>query len=242
MANNLLDIIDGTQAQLEGSLEGTRRAVGHPGSRGSASEEDWLRVLKNHLPFRYQADRAFVIDSNGKISEQIDIVVYDRQYSPLLYNHADQKFVPAEAVYAVLEVKQHLDKGHIEYAAGKAASVRRLHRTSVAVPQIGGAKLSGTPQHILAGLLTYESAWTPSFGTPLNDVLAGLVADGQIDIGCALIHGVFEAEYVAGQPPTVTGVPGQRALIQFFMRLLRRLQQRTTASAIDYSAYLAQIP
>ena len=34
--------------------------------------------------------RAFVIDSRGECSDQIDIIIYDRQYSPFLYNNANQ--------------------------------------------------------------------------------------------------------------------------------------------------------
>lgn len=94
MPDRLVAILDGLQEQFEGSLRGSRLAVSHPGARGEASEEDWLRLLKNHLPQRYQADRAFVIDSNGAISEQIDIVIYDRQYSPFLYKSGEPALCP----------------------------------------------------------------------------------------------------------------------------------------------------
>ena len=94
--------------------------------------------MNDHLPHRYQADRAFVIDSHGECSEQIDVVIYDRQYSPFLYNQANQRYIPAESVYAVLEVKQDLSREHRLYAGGKAASVRRLHRTSAPIPYAEG--------------------------------------------------------------------------------------------------------
>src|SRR4029453_9246834 len=116
-----------------------------------------LLRLKDPFPHRYQADRAFVIDSRGECSEQIDIVIYDRQYSPFLYNQANQRYVPAESVYAVLEVKQDLSAEHVRYAGGKAASVRRLHRTSAAVPTVAGVVTAGQPQRIIAGILTYQS-------------------------------------------------------------------------------------
>src|SRR5205085_11419055 len=138
-------IVTGLQAHLEGSLRGGRAAVTHPGGRGEASEQDWIRVLKEHLPQRYQADKAFVIDSRGELSDQIDVVIYDRQYSPCLFNQSDQKFIPAESVYAVLEVKQDLSLENIRYAADKAASVRRLYRTSGAFGHLGGQQDSGRP-------------------------------------------------------------------------------------------------
>ncbi len=153
MPDRLTEILDGLQARLEGGLRGNRAAVTHPGARGEASEEDWLRVLNDHLPRRYQADRAFVIDSRGECSDQIDIVIYDREYSPFLYNQANQRYVPAESVYGILEVKQDLTREHLLYAGAKAASVRRLHRTSAPIPYAEGAYKPRPLPRIVAGVV-----------------------------------------------------------------------------------------
>jgi len=238
--DRLTEILDGLQDRLEGGLRGNRAAVTHPGARGEASEEDWLRVLNDHLPRRYQADRAFVIDSRGECSEQIDVVIYDRQYSPFLYNQANQRYIPAESVYAVLEVKQDLSREHVLYAGKKAASVRRLHRTSAPVPHVEGIAKPRPLPRIVAGVLTYQSSWTPLFGDPFKNALAELGADAQLDVGCALLHGAFEAYYPDGKPVQLTVVEGPRSLVQFLMRLLKQLQALGTAPAIDYDAYLAR--
>lgn len=239
-SDRLTDILDGLQARLEGSLRGNRSAVTHPGARGEASEEDWLRVLNDHLPQRYQANRAFVIDSQGECSEQIDIVIYDRQYSPFLYNQANQRYVPAESVYAVLEVKQDLSREHVLYAGQKAASVRRLHRTSAPVPHVEGVAQPRPLPRIVAGIVTYQSSWSPPFGDPFRDALAGLAADHQLDVGCSLLHGAFEAHYVSSGTLELAAVEGPRSLVQFLLRLLKQLQSLATAPAIDYGAYLAR--
>jgi hypothetical protein len=198
-------------------------------------------VLRGHLPHRYQADRAFVIDSHGDCSEQIDVVIYDRQYSPILYNHANQRYVPAESVYAVLEVKQDLSAEHLQYAGGKAASVRRLHRTSAPVPHVEGVARPRALPRIIAGILAYQSSWTPPFGEAFRGALAVLGPDERLDIGCALVHGAFEVVYVAKQEPDVRLVEGPPSLVQFFMRLLKQLQVLATAPAIDYEAYLGRV-
>lgn len=237
--DRLVEILDGLQARLEGELRGNRVAVTHPGARGEASEEDWLRVLKDHLPHRYQADRAFVIDSQGACSEQIDVVIYDRQYSPFLFNQANQRYVPAESVYAVLEVKQDLSREHVLYAGEKAASVRRLHRTSAPVRHVEGVAKPRPLPRIVAGIVTYQSSWTPPFGDPLRQTLAELTAEQKLDIGCALVHGTFEVRYPASQGVDLTVVGGPRSLVQLLMRLLKQLQALATAPAIDYEAYLA---
>ena len=238
--DRLTEILDGLQARLEGGLRGSRAALTHPGARGEASEEDWLRVLSDHLPWRYQADRAFVIDSRGSCGEQIDVVIYDRQYSPFLYNQANQRYIPAESVYAVLEVKQDLSREHVRYAGQKAASVRRLHRTSAPVPHVEGIASPRSLPRIIAGILTYQSSWAPPFGDPFRDALAGLGADEQLDIGCALIHGAFEVDYAGGGNIDLQIIDGSRSLLQFLMRLLKQLQALATAPAIDYEAYLTR--
>ena len=238
--DRLTEILDGLQARLEGELRGNRAAVTHPGARGEASEEDWLRVLNDHLPRRYQANRAFVIDSRGDCSEQIDVVISDRQYSPFLYNQANQRYIPAESVYAVLEVKQDLSREHVLYAGEKAASVRRLRRTSAPIPYADGTYKPRPLPRIVAGVLTYQSSWTPPFGGAFESALAELGGDKQLDVGCALLHGAFEVHYPDGGPVKPIVIEGPRSLVQFLMRLFKQLQALATAPAIDYDAYLAR--
>jgi len=141
-----------------------RRSFGHPGTKGDASEEVWLKLLQDYLPERYRAERAHVVDSEGAFSEQIDVVVFDRQYSPLILHYENQKIIPAESVYAVFEVKQSVDATYIKYAQKKVASVRRLHRTSLPIPHAGGTYEAKPLIPVLGGLLAFESDWTPPLG------------------------------------------------------------------------------
>jgi hypothetical protein len=46
-------------------------------------------------------------------------------------------------------------------------------------------------QHILGGLLTFESDWSPGLGDPLIKALAGGPEGGRLDLGCAAAHGLF---------------------------------------------------
>jgi hypothetical protein len=61
-------------------------------------------VLRGFLPWRYQVGTGFVVDQSGNKSEQQDIILYDRQYSPALLSSDDVEqsiYVPVESVYAV---------------------------------------------------------------------------------------------------------------------------------------------
>src|SRR3989304_1868189 len=70
--------------------------IEHPSTKGDASEFQWVKWLKTYLPKRYSADKGFVIDSSGSISEQQDIIIYDRQYTPTLLDQEGILYVPAE--------------------------------------------------------------------------------------------------------------------------------------------------
>lgn len=115
---------------IEHRLKTARESFCHPGTKGDASEAVWVELLQSYLPRRYQVETAHVVDSMGAFSEQIDVVVFDRQYSPFIFHFGGQIIIPAESVYAVFEAKQAINAGHVSYAQQKAVSVRRLHRTS----------------------------------------------------------------------------------------------------------------
>src|SRR4030066_1143619 len=70
-------------------------AICHPTTKGDASELNWIEVLGKYLPQRYQVDKAFVLDCEGTLSEQIDVVVYVRTYSPFLFNQDNAIYIPS---------------------------------------------------------------------------------------------------------------------------------------------------
>ena len=117
---NIRDLFLAKQETLIAALTETRSVIPHAGEKGAASELRWLNML-GELPRRYLARKGFVIDCNGRMSDQIDVIIHDTQYSPLLFESESTCFVPAESVYAVFDVKQTITKHEIEYAADKAA-------------------------------------------------------------------------------------------------------------------------
>jgi hypothetical protein len=157
-------------------------------------------MLRAVLPQRYGVARAFVVDANQRRSEQLDVVIHDRHFSPLLFEVGGARFIPAEGVYAVLEVKQKINKEQVEYAAKKIASVRRLTRTSAPIPHAGGVYEPRPLPRILGGILALDSDWSPLFGDPLRQVLAARDEDEALDLGCVLRHGGFEVQRSSSSP------------------------------------------
>ncbi len=204
----------------------------HPTTSGAVTEHHWLELLNRYLPHRYRAASAFIVDADGQRSRQIDIAIYDNLYSPLLFPDAAGLHIPAESVYAVFEVKQDVNQRLIRDAGGKAASVRRLRRTSIPVISAGASRPAIRCQPIIAGILALRSGWPTRFEKRLPQALARLAPAERLDLGCALRNGAFEL--------TKRGIQlssAEEALIFFMLRLLDRLRAIGTAPAPDLMAY-----
>jgi hypothetical protein len=221
----------------------------HPGTKGDQTELDWLRMLEEFLPKRYGVAKAFVVDSRGHQSEQIDVVIHDRHFSLLFFEVGGAKYIPAESVYAAFEVKQNLDKGNLEYAADKIASVRKLHRTSIEIPHAGGLYDPILTKRIIGGILTRRSDWSPPFGSAFEKCLNDLDAQEStgltygLDVGCAVEDGGFVVNRDKnGVRQSIDHSEANVALIYFVMRLLRKLQVVGSAPAIDYDEYFKSVP
>jgi hypothetical protein len=227
---SLSELLAGLHEEIERQLETIRKAIAHPGSKGDASEEVWLELLQTYLPRRYQATKAHVVDSKGTFSQQIDVVVHDRQYSPFVFDYKGQKVVPAESVYAIFEAKQTVNADLVKYAQEKIASVRILHRTSLPIPHAGGTYPAKPPGPILGGLLTFESDWSPAMGDSLRHALE---TGEQIDLGCVAAHGTFFRRDDGSYLITERGKPATA----FLLELIARLQSLATVPMIDVRAY-----
>lgn len=234
---DLKRLLLGKEELLETKLGVTRATVEHAAEMGSASEADWCAALTEFLPTRYQVSRAFVIDSMGTTSEQIDVVVHDRHFCPLFFeSSAGARYIPIESVFAVFEAKQEMTRGHVDYAAAKIASVRRLDRTSGTIVDRGQVRAPREPFEILGGLLTLESSWAQPFGTSFRDALDSHADDRyeRLDLGCAVRHGAFEVLPVDGN---VEIGEGRGSLMFFLTRLFQRLQAIGSPMAIDLREY-----
>lgn len=231
---SLSQLLEGLHTDIQQRLEKCRKCFEHPGTKGNASETVWLELLQTYLPKRYQAETAHIVDCEGNFSDQIDVVIFDRQYSPFIFRFAGQTIIPAESVYAVFEAKQAISKNEVKYAQDKISSVRRLTRTSLPIPSAGGTLPARPLIHIFGGLLTFESDWNPPLGKALIESLNTKLDSERLDFGCVAAHGCFNLEYeseryqvsVGGKPATA-----------FLFHLISQLQKSATVPMIDIQAY-----
>ena len=194
----------------------------HPSTHGDATEQQWLALFANYLPKAYKAAPAFIINADGRRSQQIDIAIYYNVLSSPLFPHPAGVHIPVESVYAVFEVKASITGQQLRYAGEKAASVRSLYpRRS---------------NKILAGILATSSCWKVStFGGHLQEVLKDIPVSHRVDFGCALDRGSFEFDR------KLNVSQHEEALIFFVLRLIERLHALGPAPPADLMSYVRNL-
>ena len=260
---DLRELFHGLQQQMLISLKLNREFIGHPSSKGDATEQHWIEFLRAYLPDRYKVDKAIVIDSTGNVSEQMDVVIYDAIYTPFIFKQDGFMYIPAESVYAVFEVKQDV-KGNIEYAAQKIESARKLKRTSIGMVASGKTTAARPLTKIIGDILTTTSSY--SGNDTVKQQLKELKGLQTLDLGCLCDTGSFYVDYNEIEPegiaPTssiednrkyirqvyesrkvkeVTFSDKDVSIFTFFLQLVNYLKFIGTVPAIDINAYLKAI-
>lgn len=265
---DISELFLGLQNQMKIQLSTNRQNIHHPGSKGDALENVWIEWLRKYLPNRYCVDKAIVIDCEGNLSDQIDMVIYDQQYTPFVFTQNGMHYVPAEGVYAVFEVKPDLEgavtvKGesisYIEYAGNKIESVRKLRRTSANIIDRGKSWPPRALTKIVGGILTSVNGYEKP--STVENHLKKLKGLSTLDMGCIVEGGSFFIDYKGEEDINESDLnkriqkyytdrsfesfnlsPKEKSLVAFFLQLSRYLQQTIgTVAAIDFSAYAKSV-
>lgn len=222
-------LIRSKQAILAATLD---TDLSHPSTKGSHSEEAWIKFFRSFLPQKYAIDKGFVFDSFGKKSDQIDIVIYDALYAPLIFTtEGNEKYITAESVYAIFECKPLINKDNLEYANMKIESVRQLHRTARAVINAGRSVPCREHTTILGGILATSAILSDNIRPYLNEYR-------NIDMGCAIKSTAFVAyRDREGRVDDCQFSSDTEILLAFFYIVLDELYKLGTVAGLDIRSY-----
>jgi len=240
---NIREMFHGLQKSMISDLYNIRKTVNHEPTKGDGSENIWIKFFEDYLPKRYSVTKAKIIDYTGLTSDAIDIVIYDRQYTPFILNMAGVKYIPVESVYAVFEAKQEITKSNLIYASKKIESVRKLKRTTAPVVDKGIKKFAPALFEILGGFLCLDNSWKKtisnenSFKTCINNFSDNFL----IDIGCVLNDKSFIYEVTPSNNREIKFSTNDESLIFFFLKLMYELQKLGTVRPIDLNQYINQL-
>jgi hypothetical protein len=229
LRERLIDV----ERQFREDLVRTQQSITHDPTMGDAVEDSWIELLRKYLPNRYCVAKAFAIDHEGRTTDQLDCLVYDAHFTPALFGKDRHLYVPAEAVYATFEIKQRVNAQHLQEAAIKAESLRRLERTSAPIPWANGINPPKQPFPILAGLLAMNAEWKDGLGGIFEKQLARWQGPQQLDVVLTASSGFYDRFTT----DSATIANGEGTLIRGLFRLLQALRDRATVTAIEWGRY-----
>ena len=106
--NNFIKDIKENYLKMERELvtQLNYKVTDHALTAGTYREEIWADFFRRIVPKKFNIARSvFIIDSKGNVSKEVDIAIYDEQYTPYIFNYGLIKFIPVEAVAAVVQCK-----------------------------------------------------------------------------------------------------------------------------------------
>jgi hypothetical protein len=177
---NIITIFESIGKQMLTEFEGINSQIKHSGGRGGVREDSLKLFLETHLPHKYAICKGEVVDSLGNTSRQCDLIIYDRTTSPIFFTGETYQILPAESVYAVIEVKSVLNDAELKLAIENIQSVKSLQREN---GKIGGI------------LFAYKSAIRKNTMDKLSEKIrlanSSLKPDKYIDLLCVLEKGII---------------------------------------------------
>ncbi len=118
------------------------------GVRGDERAAALAAFLRDHLPGKFRVTKGEVIDYRDNRTGQLDVIVYDSQTSAPVTKGAENSLIPAEAVYAVIEVKTILNADELHRCFRAAGKLRALspYKSSLVPARQEGAPGDAKPR------------------------------------------------------------------------------------------------
>jgi hypothetical protein len=82
--------------------------VHHQLTKGELKETAIKDALRDIIPSGYEICSGFVADSFGKVSPQLDIIIYEKNAVPSLFLNKDKAVIPIESFKMAIEIKSTL--------------------------------------------------------------------------------------------------------------------------------------
>lgn len=147
----LLEALRNATKELESSLENSRLFEHNP-TIGTFREDIIKYFLRPYLPEAYSLASGQIFDSLDNMSKQIDVIIYDELFSPILFKGKTNSLIPFEAMYGTIEVKSNLNTSELSTSIENIKSVRSLSRKQTTAAHLlphHGSFISEKPGNII---------------------------------------------------------------------------------------------
>jgi len=156
-------------AALKARLTQTRAILQHPGQKGTAAETALKEMLRATLPERLGISEGVIASSDGTLSAQQDLLIYDAAHAPVFFQTGGTKAIPMEFVYAMIEVKTNLTAADLTDTSKKNATFRSKQKYFVGDTEPKQPRPEGW---------TYHQAGKQWYAPPINSFLFAYECQG----------------------------------------------------------------
>lgn len=183
------------------------RAAGlftHRPTKGSVRERILREPLRELLPSRYGLTGGEVRASDGSVSSQWDLLIYDQMNTPHLWRDDEVASLPIEGVLAAISIKSTINKAAIDDAASSAEILREMPRRQVPTSLPLAPNKGSSPAVFLFG---FEGTSLATIKTQMYDAGIGEGSPSLINAACVLDKGVVAPVNVEGNvdSPNIQG-------------------------------------
>jgi hypothetical protein len=78
----------------------------HGPTIGGFREDVWREMFAQIVPKKFVIEQSvFILDTKGRVSNEVDLAIFDETYTPYIFRYGRLKFLPIEAVAVVIECK-----------------------------------------------------------------------------------------------------------------------------------------
>ncbi len=163
MNHNLHRFMNQISDEMDRNYKGIQEwAATDPGTAGDQGEENWAEWMREWLPPTYRVvTKGRIINPEGKVSRQIDVLVLKPFYPKRL--HSEKHYLSA-GVAAAFECKTTLKASHIDEAVGICAELKYL------CPIRTGSPYKELNAPIAYGLLAHSHDWKGKKSTPVDNI------------------------------------------------------------------------
>lgn len=224
---SLETIFEGVSRKMMADFQFLSSQISHGPTTGFARELVLKELLSQYLPAKVSVGSGIVIDSEGRMSKEVDLVIYDSLNTPFILNYSDKVLIPIECVYAVIEVKSSLRKSEIMSAGENIKSIKNMKKSAYiqrapneTLYENHGQRLNYFP--VLGLVFSYTSATSLQSLCKNIRELDGKVKDTEkIDTVCVLDKGVISNDNkTSGKIDVTNSVDSDRCYIETEKTLL----------------------
>ncbi|MEI7027385.1 DUF6602 domain-containing protein [Paenibacillus sp. y28] len=117
-------------------------SVAHHLTTGIYREGIWKSLFEQIVPKKFSIEQSvFIVDSQGNVSKEVDLVIFDEQYTPYIFRYGNIKYIPIEAVAVVVQCKSTNVNG--DELQKWAVSIDRLKTSLMSVVRTQGSLACG---------------------------------------------------------------------------------------------------